>query len=209
MLRMWSDVDSDGWSDLLVTCEWGPVRLFSNRKGALEDVTRKVAFAEHFGWWNSIVGGDFDADGDIDYATMNVGLNTKYGHATAKKPAILYRGDMDGNGGFDLVEAKASSEHGELPVRGRSCSCNAMPILREKFPTYRQFALSSLEGSIRILSWTMQNESPRRNSEAVFGSTNRLQGNRSLGGGRLQLMRSCHPALVPSSRISTVDTGQP
>ena len=143
---VWSDVDSNGWCDLLVTSEWGPVHLFTNRQGTLEDVTREVAFVEHPGWWNSIVAGDFDSDGDTDYATMNVGLNTKYGRATTKKPAILYRGDMDGNGGFDLVEAKASSEHGELPVRGRSCSCNAMPGLKAKFPTYKQFALSSLEG---------------------------------------------------------------
>jgi hypothetical protein len=53
---------------------------------------------------------------------------------------------MDGNGVIDLVEAKASADYGELPVRGRSCSCNAMPLLRQKFPTYKEFASSSLEG---------------------------------------------------------------
>ena len=142
---LWSDVDTDGWPDLLVTTEWGPVHLFLNRQGALEEVTKSLVFAEHLGWWNSIVGGDFDADGDMDYVTLNVGLNTKYGHPTVAKPAILYRGDMDGNGVVDLVEAKTSLE-GELPVRGRSCSCNAMPLLREKFPTYKQFASSSLAG---------------------------------------------------------------
>ncbi len=142
---LWSDVDADGWLDLLVTTEWGPVRLFLNREGNLQDVTKSLEFAEHTGWWNSIVGADIDADGDIDYVTMNVGLNTKYGRASVKMPAILYRGDMDGNGTIDLVEAKSAAE-GELPVRGRSCSCNAMPLLRQKFPTFKQFALSSLKG---------------------------------------------------------------
>ena len=36
---LWSDVDGDGWIDLFVACEWGPVRLFFNRGGRLEDAT--------------------------------------------------------------------------------------------------------------------------------------------------------------------------
>ena len=142
---IWSDVDDDGWSDLLVTCEWGPVRLFYNQQGKLVDVSESVGTENRNGWWNAITAADFDGDGDIDYAALNVGLNTKYGHPSAKKPATLYRGDMDHNGVFDLVEAKMTAD-GELPVRGRSCSCRAMPTLRDKFPTYKQFASADLLG---------------------------------------------------------------
>jgi hypothetical protein len=76
---------------------------------------------------------------------LNVGFNTKYGHPTAAKPSVLYRGDMDDNGVVDLVEAKASPE-GELPVRGRSCSSTAMPFIKDKFKSYREFALANLSG---------------------------------------------------------------
>jgi hypothetical protein len=36
---IWSDADGDGWTDLLVTHEWGPVRLFHNHHGRLADRT--------------------------------------------------------------------------------------------------------------------------------------------------------------------------
>ena len=161
---VWSDVDSDGWVDLLVTCEWGAVRLFHNNHGTLSDMTESAGLAPFIGWWNSIVPGDFDGDGDIDFVALNAGLNTKYGHPTSEKPLLLYRGDMDGDGRFDLVEAKPSPD-GELPVRGRSCSSQAMPFLKEKFPTYKAFAASVLDqiyepqtlaGSLKVSANTLE-----------------------------------------------------
>jgi len=142
---LWSDVDGDGWPDLLVASEWGPVRLFHNQMGKLVESTREAGLGDRLGWWNSLAGADLDGDGDIDYVAMNVGLNTKYGRPTPAKPTVLYRGDMDGNGGFDLIEAKATKE-GELPVRGRSCSSNAMPFIKNKFETYKAFAAANLAG---------------------------------------------------------------
>lgn len=141
---IWSDVDSDGWLDLLVACEWGAVHLFRNDRGTLRDASEAAGLAPLTGWWNSITAGDFDRDGDLDFAVLNAGLNTKYGHPTAGKPLLLYRGDMDHDGRFDLVEAKPSKD-GDLPVRGRSCSSKAMPFIKEKFKTYKAFAASSLE----------------------------------------------------------------
>ena len=31
---LWSDVDADGWIDLLVTHEWGAVKVFQNKRGS-------------------------------------------------------------------------------------------------------------------------------------------------------------------------------
>ena len=142
---LWSDVDGNGWPDLLAACEWGPVRLFTNTSGKLKEKTEAAGLAARSGWWNGVTALDADGDGDMDYAALNVGYNTKYGIPTAEKAAVLYRDDMDANGVYDLVEAKCSAE-GELPVRGRSCSSHAMPFLKDKFKTYRAFATSSLSG---------------------------------------------------------------
>ena len=142
---LWSDADGNGWPDLLVTCEWGPVRLFLNENGKFTEATAAAGLMERTGWWNGLTGFDADGDGDMDYAVLNAGYNTKYGQPTAEKPLVLYRQDMDGNGVFDLVEAKCSAG-GELPVRGRSCSSTAMPFIRDKFKTYKAFASSSLAG---------------------------------------------------------------
>ncbi|MCB1090702.1 MAG: VCBS repeat-containing protein, partial [Verrucomicrobiae bacterium] len=43
---LWSDADGDGWVDLLVTHEWGPVRLFSNRQGKLVEATSDAGLAK-------------------------------------------------------------------------------------------------------------------------------------------------------------------
>ncbi len=138
---LWSDVDGDSWLDLLLAHEWGPIKVFLNREGRLEE-SRDTGIDHLTGWWNSITPGDVDRDGDMDYAVMNAGLNTKY-HASADQPALLYYGDFEGDGRMHLVEAEFENET-LFPMRGRSCSSHAMPHLKDKFPSYQGFALASL-----------------------------------------------------------------
>lgn len=140
---LWSDVDGDGWVDLLVACEWGAVRLFKNEEGTLEDATEEAGLAGLTGWWNGVCGADFDGDGDVDYVVTNFGSNTKY-HASEEKPVLLYYGDFDGSGKPHLVEAKAGDGY-QLPVRGYSCSSTAMPGLKRKLKSYHEFAIAKLD----------------------------------------------------------------
>ena len=140
---LWSDVDADGWCDLLVTHEWGPVKLFRNQQGRLVDRTDESQIGSLVGWWNGIAGGDLDGDGDIDYVVTNCGLNTKY-HASPDQPARLYYGDFEQNGRMRLVEAEFEADH-LYPIRGKSCSTNAMPFLGKKFTTYKDFARADLD----------------------------------------------------------------
>lgn len=139
---IWSDVNGDGWIDLLVTEDWGPVRVFLNTEGKLEDKTIEAGIADYQGWWNGIAGGDVDNDGDIDFVATNWGLNSKY-KIKDGKPRMIYFSDFDGNGRMDIVEAKYGGDQ-LLPVRGRSCTTLRMPKLAEKFTTYRKFAVASL-----------------------------------------------------------------
>jgi len=139
---LWSDVDDDGDPDLLVTHEWGPVKLFRNDDGRLEDRTREAGLADRMGWYNSIGGRDVDNDGDIDYVVGNVGLNTKY-HASIEHPALLYYGDFEGEGRKRLIEAEYEDEK-LFPIRGKSCSEHAMPFVTRQFPSFHEFAVASL-----------------------------------------------------------------
>ncbi|MEM9659092.1 MAG: FG-GAP-like repeat-containing protein, partial [Planctomycetota bacterium] len=139
---IWSDFDNDDWIDLVVTLDYGPIMLFKNEAGRLVDATIEAGLSGRSGWWNSIAARDVDLDGDVDFAVTNLGLNTKY-HPSPAKPQLLYYGDFEGDGSFRLVEAKTGSS-GILPVRGRSCSSNAMPFIKEKFGTYHAFASASL-----------------------------------------------------------------
>ena len=137
-----ADVDGDGDLDLLLAARWQPLRLLRNDDGTFVDATVEAGLASTSGWWRSLCAWDFDGDGDVDFVAGNQGWNTKY-KASPAHPARLYYGDFDGNGTRDLVEAKYEGDR-LLPVRGRSCSSGAMPVLAERFPTYERFASSAL-----------------------------------------------------------------
>lgn len=142
---VWSDANDDGFIDLLIACEYGPIHYWQNAGGQLVERTKEAGLAELTGWWNSITPGDFDGDGDMDYLVLNAGLNTKYKSPAPDKPAMIYYSDFDANGQYDIVEAKSGSDHVLLPVRGLSCSSEAMPLVKQRMPTYHDFAGATLE----------------------------------------------------------------
>lgn len=139
---LWVDVNGDQKSDLVLSLEWGPVKIFTNQKGVLKETTAEAGLADRHGWWLDLAAADVDADGDVDLAVSNFGLNTKY-HASAEAPALIYYGDLQGDGKKHIIEAEFEGET-LFPIRGKSCSSNAMPQLAKKFETYHEFALAPL-----------------------------------------------------------------
>ncbi len=140
---VWSDIDGDGDSDLLVTLDWGPIAVFENKDGKLEDRTKRSGLDSHIGWWNGITSGDIDNDGDMDFVATNLGLNTKY-DTSEEHPMRLIYADFDESGTLDLVETEYEHEK-EFPIRGRSCSSGAMPFIADKYKTFSGFASATVQ----------------------------------------------------------------
>ena len=134
---LWTDVDGDGWVDLILTGEWMPVRLFLNRQGRLEDATEAWGLGGTEGWWRSIISVDVDRDGDLDYILGNQGLNNKI-RCTPEKPVLSYTGDFDNNGSIDNVMG-SWREGNYYPVHLKLDIEKQLPMIRRKFPRFRDY----------------------------------------------------------------------
>ena len=139
---LFSDYDGDGDEDLLTAGEWSAIQVFENTNGEFnkKDVP---SLQNTTGLWFSLSQSDIDNDGDMDYIAGNIGLNTKF-KANDKKKFHIYCDDFDANGTYDVV--LSSNYNGRLvPARGRECSSQQMPFIKDKFTDFTSFANASLE----------------------------------------------------------------
>ncbi|MEM6343638.1 MAG: VCBS repeat-containing protein [Bacteroidota bacterium] len=133
---LWTDVNGDGWRDLLLAGEWMPLTLFTNQEGRLIK-TLVPAFAQSEGWWNSLIGQDFDQDGDIDYVAGNLGWNSRF-KASLEEPICLYLKDYDGNGQLDPILCQYI-QGVEYTVHPRDQLGKQIAATRGKFNTYYEY----------------------------------------------------------------------
>lgn len=135
---LWTDFDNDGQIDLMVAGEWMPITLYRNDNGRFLNVTNDLGLNNTTGWWNSIVSGDFDHDGDTDYALGNCGKNTRY-KPTPAEPLKIYTKDFDDNGTLDpFLSYYINGEH--HIVQSRDEVIGQLPMMRKRFPRYAEFA---------------------------------------------------------------------
>lgn len=141
---LWTDVDNDGWPDLLLTLEWGGVKYFHNRAGkSFEDLSDAMGFAAAgTGWWTSLAAADFNGDGRLDYVVGNMGLNTQY-RASPEHPALLFYGDFKGGGSPQIVEAHFDGDR-LVPWRNRNQLSAAIPSVRKRYPKTNDYARATL-----------------------------------------------------------------
>lgn len=142
---VWTDLDGDGYPELVLACEWGPVKVLKNERGSLRDATRDWGLGEYAGWWNGVSAGDFDGDGRMDLVASNWGLNTKY-RAGRSSPRRLYYGELEGGGKLDVIESTFDPELKKwVPERDLKSMVEALPLVAEKFQLHREYASAGLE----------------------------------------------------------------
>jgi hypothetical protein len=146
---LWTDFNSDGNVDLVVVGEFMPISFFENSEGKLKR-HNESGIDGVTGWWNSIVGGDFDKDGDTDYVVGNLGLNNSY-QVKAEFPLKVFAKDFDGNGSIDPVMAcyMRESMDGDVrklyPVHFWDELNSQSPKFRNKFSKYKQYSRVTID----------------------------------------------------------------
>ncbi|GGH38296.1 hypothetical protein GCM10007423_31900 [Dyadobacter endophyticus] len=142
---LWTDYDNDGWTDLLLAGEWMPLTFLKNEKGKFKKVTTGLEAKK--GWWGSLVAGDFDNDGDMDYIGGNLGTNT-LSRASESRPVSVYAKDFNNDGYFDAIPTvfyKAQDDtYKEFPYNTRDDMGKQVIQVRQRFQEYGKFAESGL-----------------------------------------------------------------
>jgi enediyne biosynthesis protein E4 len=142
---VWTDLDGDGFPELALACEWGPVRVFSFKGGKARELTGALGLGIHVGWWQAIAAGDFDGDGRMDLVVSNWGLNSAY-KASHQAPLRLYYGELGGSGAMDLVEAYWDDEQNKIvPRRNMDLLAPHLPFIRGKYATRKAYGHASVE----------------------------------------------------------------
>jgi hypothetical protein len=151
---VFSDLDADGDADLLLACEWGPLKIYRNEQGnfvpwdvpiARADSTERSTLSRLTGWWNGVTTADFDNDGRLDIVASNWGRNTKY-RRHLDRPLRVYWGTLSQLGGFDVLEAYYDSTLKKVvPWAARDVVSAIWPFVQEQFVSHRAYGSAGVE----------------------------------------------------------------
>lgn len=146
---LWTDFNQDSKVDLILVGEFMPITFFANEGGKLLRLDN-TGINQFTGWWNSITGGDFDQDGDVDYVAGNLGTNNNY-QVKSEFPLKVYAKDFDGNGSVDPVlacymrESMDSDVKKLYPVHFWDELNSQSPKFRNKYSRYRQYSKVTID----------------------------------------------------------------
>jgi hypothetical protein len=142
---IWTDLDGDGNPELVVACQWSPLRIFSAPDGKFVEKTEEFGLSEFSGLWQSVAAADLDGDGRMDLVAGNWGLNSWYNQAP-QRGVELYYGEFNSPGETRIFETYFEPAMGKIvPWRDRRVLSEGMPWLNEKFPTHAAFAKAGID----------------------------------------------------------------
>ena len=148
---VFTDLDNDGFAELVVARELGPVEVFANRKGVFTRATREWKIDSHVGLWNSVTAVDLNNDGRMDLVAGNWGRNTRWERPMKNGWGVFYA-DTDQNGIVELIES-AKTDGEWTPLRHWDALSAAVPGISKKFASYLEFSGAAVKSIINEGEW--------------------------------------------------------
>lgn len=140
---LWSDLDGDGYSELVIACEWGPIRVFRVGSAALLEMTQSLGLDRWTGWWRSIHAADLDGDGAMDLVAGNWGSNTPH-QASAKNPLVLFWGQVSQPGVTDVLQTEWVQGRLQPRLQLRQLA-SSMPQVPQFFTNHAEYSRATVE----------------------------------------------------------------
>ena len=138
----WVDLTGDDYLDLVVVGDWMAPRLFKNSQGKyLEEIRSNINDLN--GWWNTLLSGDFNEDGFVDFVLGNKGQNSLYS-ATPEARAKVYINDFDNNGTLDPIHTREINGK-DYPVHLRTELLQQLVSLKKENTSFNTYAAKSVD----------------------------------------------------------------
>jgi hypothetical protein len=134
-----ADINSDGWTDIILAGQFMPITLLFNEEGTFQ---RPVVLSDTEGLWNCIEKADLDGDGDADFVLGNLGLNNLFSGGLT-----VFVRDFDGNGTVEQIACELT-DRGHFPIHDIDELYTQMPALKKVYRTYREFSQAPLEALV-------------------------------------------------------------
>ncbi len=129
-----TDLNKDGWPDLVVSGEWMPVKIFMNNKGHFTEAD----IPHSTGLWQTLFMTDVNGDGYPDILAGNWGHNSKL-WSGKNGPLKLYVKDFDNNGSVEQVMCY-TVDGKEYTFLAKDELERALPVLKKAYLSYREVA---------------------------------------------------------------------
>jgi hypothetical protein len=139
---VWADLSGDHQSELIITGQWMPTRIFAYNNGRFVEKKKTGLEAMH-GWWQCIAVTDVNADGKNDLVIGNIGENF-YLRPDASRPVKLWVADFDKNNTIDQFLTRTVNGR-DVPVFLKREITDQFPGLKKGNLKHSDFAGKSIQ----------------------------------------------------------------